>query len=257
MNALGAIFSKYDSRDIRYSDHRNPAGPVGIIVPSIFGHGKTFTDWGMLGNEKYGDCVWAGSDHEVMLIDNLASGGETGYEAVKFTDSNALSDYASTGFNPQTGEGDNGTEVRAALDYRVKTGTIDATGKRHKIAAYVALELKNIAQLAEATFVFDAVGIGFEFPNSAGEQFNSGVPWSVVKGAQIEGGHYVPIVGKPYAGALACITWGKRQVLTEQFYKTYTQEAWAYITEESLNKKTEKNWGGFNWAQLNEQLKSI
>jgi hypothetical protein len=213
----------------------------------------------MLGNDQYGDCVFAGGDHETMLIDNLASGGKTGYEAVKFKAINALEDYGVvTGFNPKTGAGDNGTDPRDSFKYRQKTGLVDASGKRHKIAAYVAIPVSSIKKVLEGVFIFDAVGIGFEFPGSAMEQFNNGEKWDVVEGAQIEGGHYVPIVGKPDTGPdLAIITWGKRQVMSEEFFSKYTVEAWGFITEESLNAKTQKNWGGFNWTELQKDLSQV
>lgn len=253
---LGKLPAEYYPKDLRYTSYRNSRAP--FTVPSIFGHGKSFTDWGMLGNDQYGDCVFAGSDHEVMLINNLAQGDVVNKEVVKFTPENALADYgAVTGFNPETGEGDNGTDVHDALNYRLKTGLIDASGKRHKIAAYVALEPGNIEHLVEAIFVFEAVGIGFEVPSSAMSQYDKGEVWSVVPGAQIEGGHYIPLVGKPAIGNLTAVTWGKRQVMTEGFYKKYCDEAYAYITEEELKARDKKNWGGFSWEQLQADLKLV
>lgn len=251
----GRIRSKPDPRDLKFETYAKDST---VILPARFGHGNSFSDWGMLGNDQYGDCVFAGADHETMLIDNLASpGAKTGFEAAKFTPANALDDYGTvTGFNPQTGAGDNGTEPRAALKYRVKTGLVDATGKRHKIAAYVAVPL-TLTTIFEATFIFDAVGIGFEFPGSAMNQFNEGKPWEVVPGAQIEGGHYVPIVGRPEIGKLAVITWAKNQHMSEDFFSKYVDEAWAFITPESLNAKTQKNWGGYDWAQLEADLKTV
>jgi hypothetical protein len=256
---FGKRKATYHPNVARYTAYRNASG-FPVRVPDIFGHGNSFKDWGMLGNDQYGDCVFAGSDHEVMLLDNLASeGAKTGYEAVKFTAANTLADYgAVTGFNPETGENDNGTNVVEALDYRVKTGLIDAEGKRHKIAAYVALEPGNIEHLVEAIFIFEAVGIGFEVPASAEEQFGKNEVWSVVPGnPEIVGGHYVPLVGKPAVGNLAAVTWGRRQVMTEEFYKKYCDEAYAYITEEELNKRTKKNWGGFDWATLQADLQLV
>lgn len=256
---LGNNFSEPDDRDIEYDKYAHADTAVGTVnVPATFGHGNSFSNWGMLGNDDYGDCVLAGSDHETMLINNLAQGDKVGYEAVKFTAENALDDYgAITGFNPKTGAGDNGTEPRDAFKYRQKTGLIDARGSRHKIAAYVSIPVTNIKDVLEAVFIFDAVGIGIEFPGSAMEQFNSGQPWDVVEGAQIEGGHYIPIVGRPAAEQYAIITWGKRQLMTEAFYQKYTQEAWGFITEESLNVKTKENWGGFNWAALQADLQKV
>ena len=82
------------------------------------------------------------------------------------------------------------------LKYRVKTGIVDAAGARHKIGAFVKLDSKDLTQIFQAMYLFQVVGIGIEFPNSAMAQFNAGQPWDVVPGAQIEGGHYIPCLAK-------------------------------------------------------------
>jgi hypothetical protein len=240
----------------RYTSFRVSKAPV--HVPSVFGHGNTFKDWGMLGNDRFGDCVFAGSAHEQELIANLAAGGVTGQMVTPFSEKSVLSDYSAvTGFNLATGENDNGTNVHEALDYRIKTGLLDANGKRHKIAAYVALEPGNLEHLREALFIFSAVGIGFEVPISAQEQYARNEVWSIVPGAEVEGGHYVPLVGVPAVGNLACVTWGRRQVMTDSFYKMYCDEAYCYITREELQAKSKTNWGGFSWKDLEEDLKIV
>ena len=110
---------------------------------------------------------------------------------------------------------DNGTNVRDGLNYRQKTGLIDAAGQRHKIGAYVALELRNVDQLLEALYLFGIVGIGFKFPGSAMDQFDAKKPWSVVPGPEPTEGHYVPFVA--YRTNLACVSWGRIQQMTWQF----------------------------------------
>lgn len=256
-NKLGNNFSKSDSRDLQFEAFTTR--DTNVLVPEVYGHANTFNNWGMLGNDQYGNCVFAGGDHEEMLIGNLAlPGAPVGVEPIKFTPANALADYAAvTGFNLQTGANDNGTDPRESFKYRQKTGLIDASGKRRKIAAYVAVPINNLKTIAEATFIFDAVGIGFEFPGPAMEQFNKEEPWDVVSGAQIEGGHYVPIVGKPKQGWFSVITWGRKQFMTEAFFKKYVVEAWAFITPESLNAKTQRNWGGYNWTELQKDLQKV
>jgi hypothetical protein len=247
--------ARYLKSTKRFCDYRLSTSPV--TVPSIFGHGNSFSEWGMLGNDKWGDCVFAGAGHETELLANLANGGVTGQEVVKVTEANALSDYAAvTGFN-YTEATDKGTDVQEALEYRVKTGIVDANGNRHKIAAFVSIEPGNFQHILEAAYIFDAVGIGIQFPESAMDQFNEGKVWSVVKGAQIDGGHYIPVVGCPATGNLAFVTWAKRWVMTDAFFSEYCDEAYAYITEESLNAKTQKNWGGYDWAQLQADLKIV
>ena len=86
--------------------------------------------------------------------------------------------------------------MQAAASYRRKTGVIDTKGKRHKIVAYLALTKGNLDQHVSAAYLFGAVGVGIQFPASAMDQFNAGKPWDVVSGAKIEGGHYIPLVGR-------------------------------------------------------------
>jgi hypothetical protein len=222
-------------------------------VPSRFGHGTAYSDWGMLGNDRYGDCVWAGAAHEHMLLNKVVRGID-----VPFSDQSVLGDYsACTGFDPNDPSTDNGTDVHVALSYRRKTGIEDANGKRHQIGAYVALDPKSWQHLEQATYIFGAVGIGIEFPGSAMDQFNSGQPWDVVQGATIEGGHYIPTVGSMDASSqVTVLTWGKRQVMTQAFYEQYNDEAWVYITQDELHDNG-KGLHGFDVAKLNSFLSAL
>ena len=202
-------------------------------LPSRFGHAWLFkNDWEMLGNDQYGDCVWAGAAHEHRMFGKVVHGVDTDY-----SDENVLADYSAvTGFDASDPSTDQGTYVHDALSYRRKTGILDAAGKRHKIGAYVSLDPKNWDHLVQAVYIFGAVGIGFNFPASAFAQFDAGQSWSVVSNdGGIEGGHYVPVLGMPNANTVATITWGKRQVLTRGFYEKYNDESWAIINQDSLH----------------------
>ena len=42
--------------------------------PKVFGHeGLIGANWAVLGNDHYGDCVWAGAAHETMLWNKEAA----------------------------------------------------------------------------------------------------------------------------------------------------------------------------------------
>jgi hypothetical protein len=222
-------------------------------VPSRYGHGAAYPDWKVFGNNLYGDCVWAGAAHEHMLINKIVHGKD-----VLFDDKCVLGDYSAvTGFNASDPSTDNGTVVREALAYRRKVGIVDSKGVRHKIGAYVALDPKNWQHLQEATYIFGSVGIGFEFPASAMDQFHKKQPWDVVSGSKIEGGHYVPIVGSVHSADQAtALTWGRRQPFTRAFYERYNDEAWVYITEEALDSKG-KGLHGFDIQKLNTYLAAL
>jgi hypothetical protein len=268
MNAkfkLGKKEATYDKRDLMFSQFRTSEALPSH--PKHFGHEKLVKAkaWQMLGNGPdnsvspgfggAGDCVFAGGDHETMLW-NLEAGKVT-----KFTGTNAIRDYSTvTGYDPKApldADGNNptdlGTNVRTALKYRQKTGLIDAAGKRHKIGAYVSLELGNLEQLLEALYLFGVVGIGINFPDSAMDQFNSNKPWSVVAGPKPEEGHYIPLVA--YRTNLECVSWGRIQQMTTQFYKKYCDEAWAILSPEML--RAGKSLEGFDLKQLQDHLKAL
>lgn len=202
--------------------------------PSTFGHHTAVSDFHMLGNDLYGCCVWSGAAHE-HYIWSL----EGGRERVRITTADVLSDYAAaTGFDPAKPDTDQGSDIKDAASYRRKTGIIDANGRRHQIDSYVALKIGNVEELALATWLTGAVGIGLQIPNDAQDQFEAAQPWSVSPGApRIEGGHYVPVVGRNESGNFLVVTWGKIQEMTPEFYGRFSDEAIGYLSIEILDAK--------------------
>jgi hypothetical protein len=218
--------------------------------PATFGHEQAVaaTAWGMLGNDNYGDCVWAGAAHETMMW-NAEAG-----KKVAFTDKSVLSDYtAVTGFNPKKPNTDQGTDMVVAASYRRKTGILDSAGKRHAVAAYLSIKPGDLNEHLIAAYLFGAIGIGIEFPASAMDQFNAGKPWDVVKGSKIEGGHYIPLVAR--RANLEIVTWGKLQQMTVAFFTKYNDESVAYVSLEAL--KNNKSPEGFDAAQLEADIAGL
>jgi hypothetical protein len=250
---LGKQPATRDDRDLLFANYVKPHQIP--PPPDQFGHETLFPPkaWGMLGNDEWGDCAWAGPAHETMLLT------KEGGSPADFTATCVLSDYsAGTGFAPNAGPPgsnptDKGSNVRDVLKYRVSTGIVDAKGNRHKIGAYVALEPKNLTQVYQAMYLFQAVGIGIAFPDSAMNQFHNGQPWSVVPGAQVEGGHYVCCVAK--RDSIDVVTWGALQPMTVEFFETYCDEAWAYISTEDLQKGVDPE--GFSLQQLKADLAAL
>lgn len=199
------------------------------IPPAHAGHSDSVSDWqGMLGNDRYGDCVFAGAAHETILWNKANA------RTVNFADRNVLRDYAAvTGFDPADPSSDKGTDVQLAASYRRTVGLSDVVGTKHKVAAYLAIKAGDADELKAAVYLFGSVGIGLAFPSSAMEQANAGEPWTVVASATIEGGHYVPVVGYD-ADFIYCVTWGKVQKMTWDFFAKYCDEAVAYVSDEYL-----------------------
>jgi hypothetical protein len=219
--------------------------------PKTFGHYMAASPFGMLANDQYGDCVWAGAAHETMIW------SREGGRSVKFTANAVLSDYtAVTGFDPAKPETDQGTDMQAAASYRRKTGIIDAAGKRHMIDSYVALKIGNVDQLALATWLLGACGIGLQMPAQSMDDFDAGRIWTVPDKPQIEGGHYVPCVGRNSKGNFVVVTWGRLQAMTPEFYERFSDEAVAYVSLEVLNDKNLSP-EGFDAAGLRQHLANL
>lgn len=223
--------------------------------PASFGHENLMPkgQWFMLSNDRWGDCVWAGAAHEHMLWTL-----EGGTPRAHFTSKDVLSDYSAvTGFNPLKPATDQGTDMQVAAAYRQKTGIIDTTGTRHKIDAYSALKVGDLDQLALATWLFGAVGVGIECPYSMEHQFNSNRPWSVVSGDSVVGGHYVPCVGRNETGNFLFITWGRVQEATPEWVAKYMDEGVAYLSLEVINANTNVSPENFNPDVLTKYLKGL
>lgn len=249
----------YDRRDLRFADVR----PKGLTLPNLpmtWGHGTDFPDWGMLGNGPddtvfpgfggAGDCAWAGPAHE-----EEQAAHESGRPIPPFSGKTVINQYSAyCGYDSQTGANDQGSDVREVLKWRQQKGLLDDNGVAYKIGAYVALEPGNWQTLREASYLFQSVGIGFQFPTSAMDQFNNGQNWSIVNGAQIDGGHYVPIVGHPWPGYWTVITWGRRQVATWSFLQKYCDEIWAYIDPERYSTVTGETYNGYQSVDLEKYI---
>jgi hypothetical protein len=220
--------------------------------PAVFGHSGEVDAFHMLGNDKAGCCVWAGAAHEHMLWTST-----WGRKRSRFLTKNVLSDYSAvTGFDPAKPDTDNGTDMKDAASYRRKTGIVDATGKRHTIDAYAALQVGNVDQAILAMYLMGAAGIGFQFPDQAMDQFDAHQPWTVPAKPKINGGHYVSGVGRNAAGNFLVVTWGRVQEMTPAFYERFCDEAVAYISLEILNDKNLSP-EGFDANTLRKQLASL
>lgn len=209
----------------------------------------TKSGWGMCKNDTIGDCAVAGPEHETKLYTYLGS-----YMAL-FTDANSIADYSAiSGYNPNDPSTDTGCVVRDVLNYRVKTGMIDGKGVRHKIGAFAAVDQTKEYEVLMGLYLFGIIGIGIQFPDSAMTQFNNGQPWDVVKGAKIEGGHYVCILY--FDGTYFwCVTWGAIQKMTLAFFLKYVDEAWIPFSTEFMKNNVSPL--GFNLAQLQADIAAI
>lgn len=186
------------------------------------------TSWPMYLNDRLGDCVEAGLGHHEQQIGRYGQDAE-----VDVPDAAILTAYeAIAGYNPADPNTDQGTLVQDALTWWRKGSGLAG----HVITAYASVDLNSATEVKQAVATFGAVGVGFNFPAFAMDQFDNGEPWDVQKAnATIEGGHYVIVVG--YTSTyFYVVTWGKVQRMTPAFFRKYVDEAWVVIDDEMVSK---------------------
>lgn len=261
---LGKKPATQDLKDIRFSLLREAAAEVTpvIKVPTRFGHGTIFsgTRWQMLGNgpdnsvapgfKGAGCCVWSTYGHIAM------EAAKINRHTLHIGGAQTIQDYASsTGYVIGDDSTDNGTDMREGMKYWQKTGILDADGHRHKVGAYIALDPKDWDQLMEAVYIFGWVAMGFDFPQSAWQQFDEGGPWDVVPDSPSDGGHAVPVFGRSSLSIAGDVSWARRIGMTRAFYEARNDESWTGVFPDELrNGKTERGW---DLTQLQTELNKL
>ena len=250
-----------DRRDLHlvsYFDHhaalRGPeVSSAGDSLPAVFGHGDLVGEgeWGMLANDRVGDCAEAGSAHETLVL------SREGDHHAAFDDACTLKTYSEiAGYVDGEESTDVGTEPRELAQFRRKTGILDAKDGRHRIGAYLWLERGDVKQLWAALHTFGAAGIGYELPESAQQQFGEGKPWDYEPGSPIEGGHYVPAIGRRSGGFIDAVSWGQRIAITPKFYERFCQCGLIYVSASALD-GSGKTPEGLDLEQLLADLKAL
>ena len=199
-----------------YQTNPLPAAPDSVEVPAV-------NNWGMLANDKYGDCTFAGIVHARM-----ATAAAIGITETFPTDEEIVAAYL------QYTQGQDSGAVEADLLKFWQSNEL--FGK--KLAAYAPTDHADFDELKSVIASYGLAYIGVRLPVTYQQQFISGQPWALTgtpADQQIEGGHCVILVGydKDYA---QCITWGKVQQVTWEWLRSYMEEAWAIITPEIVEK---------------------
>jgi hypothetical protein len=216
--------SPEDARDLRLSKFlRAPAdlpAPPEVIDNTVYVH----QPWPMLGNDKYGDCVFASTGHrritQAAMLDQTAT----------VTEQQTLRAYAAvTGFRVGDESTDNGAIMVDAANWERRHSL---SGDR--IFAFARLQLQIDPQDVElvnlAAYYFGGVWLGVALPRSAQRQ--TGQVWDVADGPDGEpwswGGHAI-WVPKHSPDESECVTWARLQRMTREFIHKYADEAWIVL----------------------------
>ena len=130
---------------------------------------KAAASWGMMLNDKLGDCTCAAVGHIIQAWSSNAAAKE-----ITLPDQAILKTYeAVSGYNPSDPSSDRGAVELDVLRYWRKTGV-----GGYKIDAFVALEPKNHLHVQASVDLFGGSYIGLALPVSAQSQ----QVWSVPPG---------------------------------------------------------------------------
>lgn len=183
---------------------------------------KGITSFGMMLNDRLGDCTCAALYHARQIWT-----ANTGAEDTQ-PDSSVLSLYESAcGYNPDDSSTDQGGNEQSILSGLLKTGMPLANGATDKILAYFEVDSRNIEDVKTVINQCGVAYIGFNVPEGIDE--NPGALWdNVDPNSNIEGGHAVILTGYDDVGP-DVVSWGARYKMTWAFFQQWTDEAYAIV----------------------------
>jgi hypothetical protein len=217
---LGRLASRHDPRTLKLARYLKADAMPAIPLSARWGNG--IKDWLMLGNDKAGDCVFVTAFHMLMEWRK-----EHGID-LNPTDDEVLSLYSQlAGYDPARPSTDVGYNELDLLKYWQSTGIAG-----RPISAFVSVDTAELQHMRAAIYLFGAVFAGVTLTQRAMDEFNARKTWNQTNpwfGAGVLGGHAVPIVGYD-ANGFWCVTWGRLQYLTNEWWQKYGDEAWAALS---------------------------
>jgi len=182
------------------------------------------SDFGIDGNDQYGDCVFADVAHRIMVRTAQMGAGKM----VTATQAETLALYSEvTGFDPNNPNSDQGGDLVTTAQYMQKTG-MSIAGVRHMEAGNGIIDPANVDHIRWAICLFGCAPFGLNLPQSALDQFDAGQPWDVSGDGTIVGGHDVLGVEyrpeSPTNPGWLIVTWGKRWPVTNAFMAKYLDQ---------------------------------
>jgi hypothetical protein len=217
-----------------YQENPLPVAPAKVQVPSV-------ANWEMFGNDKYGDCTFAGIAHA-----EIAASHVLGLNEVVPTDQEVIDAYLS-----YTGGKDQGAVEADLLKFWQNNALFAG-----KVAAYAPTDHADLQELRSVIAAYGVAYIGVVLPNPCEQQFAENKPWALTHtpaDSNIIGGHCIILVGYDEQH-FYCITWGKVQAIEISWLQSYMQESWAIITPEIVKKG---NYGELRLDALLSDIKKL
>lgn len=239
---LGKLAPRDDSRTLKLSNYilRDWLPPIPDCAAWCVAYEPS--KWGMMGNDRYGDCVFATAAHIVMC----ARANESGIIA-PIPDDEVIATAAAL----------NGLDGYVVLD-RLKYW------RKHlmfgsKIEAFCQVDINDML-MRTAIYIFGHLDIGLAMPRA----WQNTSFWGAGDGSDFEsnswGGHSVPLLGYTAHSEMdivyyAC-SWGNIVTITQETLKAYCDEAYVSILPDwyAADRITPS---GFDYRTLQEDLVNI
>lgn len=221
---LGKLPKKIDSRIPPLSKYLSSSLPP---TPPVCDWTKGTEDFGMMANDRLGDCTCAAIGHFFQIVGLNASIEPT------ITDEEVIDLYEKAcGYIPGNETSDAGGVEVDVLNYVLKNGFFG-----HRIDGYTTLDVGNRVNLKDAIWLLGGAYLGLELPLSCQTQEIWSVPSQGTTGDGAPGswgGHAVVAVAFNTTG-IAVVTWGQVKWLTWDFVSAYCSEAYGLLSKEWIS----------------------
>ena len=178
------------------------------------------TEWGMDGNDRYGDCTFAAREHYKQAK------AAAGHETETFETADALvAEYLAY---------DGGQDVGANIADLLLTWY-----KAGNVLAFAPVDHTDPAAVDAAVQAFHGCYVGVNLTDDANDLFSEGLPWSVALPSEQPDpneGHCIVKVGADGpVGLDTWVTWGALQRSTPQWTAACLDEAWVIVSQEDAD----------------------
>jgi hypothetical protein len=222
---LGKLKARRDRRNLKLARFLKPlpelppAFDVDMslpVLPPLF----------MFANDEWGDCVIAERAHHTLRLEAVEQG-----RLIPISDQEVLAAYWREGGGDALTRPDNGLVMLDSLKAWRSPGWA-VGGQHYDIYAFAEVQRQRQYEIQAAIYLLNGLAAGFALPKSAEQQFNRGQCWYVIKGRTSAsgswGGHAMHLCGYSHIG-LTAITWGKKQLMSWEFFHRYCDEAYAVV----------------------------
>jgi hypothetical protein len=233
---------KTDTRTLALARYLTPGLPP---PPPSADWTKGISNWGMMMNDKLGDCTIAGVGHAIQVFTANTSSAAT------ISDATIERYYEQwDGYVPGNARTDSGGVELDVLNDWQKQGFAG-----HALTAFADPNPANLDEVRQSIALFGGVYIGLALPITAQRQD----VWDVVSGGRASapgswGGHCV-FVPRYDEQSFTCITWGELKTMTIAFWNRYCDEAHTLLAADWLTAKGSPS--GFDQTQLQADLEAI